>query len=382
LFLSKQRGVYNPTRTLYYLTGIQEFFQDNPASVPRLTAEEIYNKIPNEANSLPAKSTLQMMSNNYEIKPIIEKLLQSDTNQVFATNGLQVKFTSAQLRSMTGNSALISYMYYHGALTLGEPIRPEDTIIDRKFTKFGYKIPNNVARIEFVEELCSIMRLNDDATTLFKNGVTKMLTKDTIDDLCKAIEDCILNSMRGRDVKEGEDAFKNIFIDALLIGRTIGVNDRVERELKMLDKNSKSRYFDAVYISKEYQKIFGFSFKDIRAEYITELTKDLKKDYGSFNWDDLCTASVKLDEMTPDEISKLQATSYEDKKLSTKTIEKFIENAKNEVRDNYLIGLEKIKKKHEDEGKQQSSSQQKVKWELINFVVKRVGMRKILIAQV
>jgi len=260
-------------------------------------------------------------------------------------------------------------MYYHGALTLGVPIRPEDTIIDRKFTKFGYKIPNNVARIEFVEELCSIMRLNDDATTLFKNGVTKMLTKDTIDDLCKAIEDCILNSMRGRDVKEGEDAFKNIFIDALLIGRTIGVNDRVEREMKMLDKNSKSRYFDAVYISKEYQKIFGFSFKDIR---VTELTKDLKKDYGSFNWDDLCTASVKLDEMTPDEISKLQATSYEDKKLSTKTIEKFIENAKNEVRDNYLIGLEKIKKKHEDEGK----------WELINFVVMRVGMRKILIAQV
>jgi len=150
----------------------------------------------------------------------------------------------------------------------------------------------------------------------------------------------------------------------------------------MLDKNSKSRYFDAVYISEKYQKIFGFSFKDIRVEYITELIKDLRKDYGSFNWDDLCTASVKLDEMTPDEISKLQATSYEDKKLSTKTIEKFIENAKNEVRDNYLIGLEKIKKKHEDEGKQQSSSQQKVKWELINFVVMRVGMRKILIAQV
>jgi len=179
-------------------------------------------------------------------------------------------------------------------------------------------------------------------------------------------------------LRKKKNTFKNIFIDALLIGRPIGVNDRVERELKMLDKNSKSRYFDAVYISKEYQKIFGFSFKD----RVTEITKDLKKDYGSFNWDDLCTASVKLDEMTPDEISKLQATSYEDKKLSTKTIEKFIENAKNEVRDNYLIGLEKIKKKHEDEGKQQSSSQQKVKWELINFVVMRVGMRKILIAQV
>jgi len=170
-------------------------------------------------------------------------------------------------------------------------------------------------------------------------------------------------------LRKKKNTFKNIFIDALLIGRPIGVNDRVERELKMLDKNSKSRYFDAVYISKEYQKIFGFSFKDIR---VTELTKDLKKDCGSFNWDDLCTASLKLDEMTPDEISKLQATSYEDKKLSTKTIEKFIENAKNEVRDNYLIGLEKIKKKHEDEGK----------WELINFVVMRVGMRKILIAQV
>jgi len=27
------KGDYNPTRTLYYLTGIQEFFQDNPASV-------------------------------------------------------------------------------------------------------------------------------------------------------------------------------------------------------------------------------------------------------------------------------------------------------------------------------------------------------------
>jgi len=107
-----------------------------------------------------------MMSNNYVIKPIIEKLLQSDTHQIFATNGLQVKFTSAQLRSMTVNSALISYMYYHGALTLGVPIRPEDTILDSSFTKFGYKIPNNVARREFIQQLRVITGVNESANQI------------------------------------------------------------------------------------------------------------------------------------------------------------------------------------------------------------------------
>lgn len=203
LFHPKQEvALYNPTRVINGLHQLERTlrFDPPPATLPpESAADHLLESIRIDPNSMPAEATLAAIKHSPHASPVIEEALSSDGAELECAGGVVGQFRLAHMHVLKEDRRpLLSFMYYTGALTYA---RPSPDSVD------SLRIPNNVARKEFAEELQRMMGVDTTGLQELRDAIMKMVNERQLAPFCQAVSRFLLRGLEGRDVRGGEDSF-------------------------------------------------------------------------------------------------------------------------------------------------------------------------------
>jgi hypothetical protein len=291
-------ALYNPTRVIHGLRYLEQVLQVDPPP-PTLQPEEVIthllSRIPDDNNSLPSEATLRAISSNPNASLVIADALSSDTPELDCEGGVKGQFRLSHMNELaTDRKPLLSFMFYTGALTYV----PSNAVK----LKYALRIPNNVARMEFAEELKQMIGLKEGGIDSLREAIITMLDTKKIDSFCKAVSKYLLAGLDGRDVVGGEDPFSQAVFDALALARR--PTDSVHKEFKVdpVARAKKVTGFalDVVYISSStsVKQYYCLSLKNIPVQGL-ELAKTAGGRFEETTWEKLCEISrLELDDET------------------------------------------------------------------------------------
>lgn len=209
-----------------------------------------------------------------------------------------VQFTSKDLQ-LDSSGALVSFLTYMGALTF---VKPASQPVAAPLAVL--RVPNAVARKEFVAALATRCNLDQTALSALQAAVHSLKTFNNPDPLFRAIEKYMLTGLQNRDEIVGEDGFSPRFSDALLFGKAPA--DKTEREPVVGEGQ-----MDEIFSPEKGADEHAFELKVLRPEYFLKGrgVRAQNKKTKTYSWqDELAPESSRLEQLSLDE---LEAETYQ-----------------------------------------------------------------------
>lgn len=195
-------ALYNPTCVLHGLGRLEQilWYYPPPSSLrPEQAANYLLTEIGSDSNSMPAEATLRAIEASPYAPMVIAEALSSDGAEVECAGGVANHFRLSNMHELaTDRRALVSFMFYTGALTYApRPRRPSSPLSFIEL-KHSLCIPNGVARKEFAGELQRMLRLDQIGMENLHESIVCMVDKTQADPFCQALEQFLLRGLRRR----------------------------------------------------------------------------------------------------------------------------------------------------------------------------------------
>lgn len=201
-------GIYNPARILHNLSHIQIAVTNGVLPSGKTLAElgqYLLSIIPSDPNTLPAQSTLNLISHSAGAMSVFNSLLAKDNASLHCPEGLTQRFRLAELEITSRTQPLLSFLYYSGAVSHSAPSDPPST-------ETYLSIPNTLARTEFLEEARKMLHLTQHDVGYLRNGIVDFVEKQDFSLFAAAME-AAMRGFTGRASIVAEDAFSSgIFV--------------------------------------------------------------------------------------------------------------------------------------------------------------------------